>query len=136
MWPSAPEAPHVSSVDYSRGVLFVRWTYGELFIDLSHSRILHWQVLAIGKKGPESGFSVDVSPSVCLGSAHTGRLLIEVTLERLFGVIGDLLWQVTRNVMRASLPLPPGDIYNVTVTACTERSRNTSAPTIIKLGGL
>lgn len=45
-----------------------------------------------------------------------------------------VLCQVTRNVMRASLPLPPGDIYNLTVTACTERSRNTSTPNIIKLG--
>lgn len=43
--------------------------------------------------------------------------------------------QVSRSVMRASLPLPPGDIYNVTVTACTERSRNTSTASIIKLGG-
>ncbi|XP_062238285.1 receptor-type tyrosine-protein phosphatase O isoform X1 [Platichthys flesus] len=96
---TAPEAPHVSSVDYSHGVLFVRWTYGELFIDLSHSRMLHWQVVAEGRRGAERSFSVDV----------------------------------TRNVMRASLPLPPGDIYNLTVTACTERGRNTSTPTIIKL---
>ncbi|XP_034530063.1 receptor-type tyrosine-protein phosphatase O isoform X3 [Notolabrus celidotus] len=96
---TAPEAPHISSVDYSHGVLYVRWTYGELFIDLSHSRMLHWQVVAVGKKGPERSYSVDV----------------------------------TRNVMRASLPLPPGDIYNLTVTACTERSRNTSMPNIIKL---
>uniref|UniRef100_A0A3Q1H3B0 protein-tyrosine-phosphatase n=1 Tax=Anabas testudineus TaxID=64144 RepID=A0A3Q1H3B0_ANATE len=96
---TAPEAPHISSVDYSHGVLYVRWTYGELFIDLSHSRMLHWQVVAVGKKGPERSYSVDV----------------------------------TRNVMRASLPLPPGDIYNLTVTACTERSRNTSTPNIIKL---
>ncbi|XP_041833467.1 receptor-type tyrosine-protein phosphatase O isoform X2 [Melanotaenia boesemani] len=96
---TAPEAPHISSVDYSQGVLSVRWTYGELFIDLSHSRMLHWQVLAVGKKGPEKSYSVDV----------------------------------TRNVMQASLPLPPGDIYNLTVTACTERSRNTSTPNIIKL---
>uniref|UniRef100_A0A669CM16 Protein tyrosine phosphatase receptor type O n=1 Tax=Oreochromis niloticus TaxID=8128 RepID=A0A669CM16_ORENI len=94
---TAPEAPHISSVDYSHGVLYVRWTYGELFIDLSHSRMLHWQVVAVGKKGPEKTYSV------------------------------------TRNVMRASLPLPPGDIYNLTVTACTERSRNTSMPNIIKL---
>uniref|UniRef100_A0A3Q2PCA0 Protein tyrosine phosphatase receptor type O n=1 Tax=Fundulus heteroclitus TaxID=8078 RepID=A0A3Q2PCA0_FUNHE len=94
---TAPEAPHISSVDYSQGVLFVRWTYGELFIDLSHSRMLHWQVVAVGKKGPEKSYSV------------------------------------TRNAMRASLPLPPGDIYNLTVTACTERSRNTSVPNIIKL---
>lgn len=43
--------------------------------------------------------------------------------------------QVTRDVMRASLAVPPGDSYNVTVTACTERSRNTSAPAAIKLGG-
>ncbi|XP_035003715.2 receptor-type tyrosine-protein phosphatase O isoform X2 [Hippoglossus stenolepis] len=96
---TAPEAPHVSSVDYSHGVLYIRWTYGELFIDLSHSRMLHWQVVAVGKKGGERSYSVDV----------------------------------TRNVMRASLPLPPGDIYNLTVTACTERSRNTSTPNIIKL---
>ncbi|CAJ1054359.1 receptor-type tyrosine-protein phosphatase O isoform X1 [Xyrichtys novacula] len=96
---TAPEAPHISSVDYSHGMLYVRWTYGELFIDLSHSRMLHWQVVAVGKKGPERSYSVDV----------------------------------TRNVMRASLPLPPGDIYNLTVTACTERSRNTSMPNIIKL---
>lgn len=42
--------------------------------------------------------------------------------------------QVTRNMMKASLALPPGDIYNLTVTACTERSRNTSVPHIMKLG--
>ncbi|XP_040886316.1 receptor-type tyrosine-protein phosphatase O isoform X1 [Toxotes jaculatrix] len=96
---TAPEAPHISSVDYSHGVLYVRWTYGELFIDLSHSRMLHWQVVAVGKKGAEKSYSIDV----------------------------------TRNVMRASLPLPPGDIYNLTVTACTERRRNTSIPNIIKL---
>lgn len=43
--------------------------------------------------------------------------------------------QVTRTVMRARLQLPPGDIYNLTVAACTERSRNTSTANIIKLGG-
>ncbi|XP_077956998.1 receptor-type tyrosine-protein phosphatase O isoform X5 [Gasterosteus aculeatus] len=96
---TAPEAPHISSVDYSHGLLLVRWTYGELFIDLSHSRMLHWTVVAIGKKGAERSYSMDV----------------------------------TRNVMHASLPLPPGDIYNLTVTACTERSSNTSTPSIIKL---
>uniref|UniRef100_A0A8C5HJ97 protein-tyrosine-phosphatase n=1 Tax=Gouania willdenowi TaxID=441366 RepID=A0A8C5HJ97_GOUWI len=90
---TAPEAPHVSAVDYSQGVLFVRWTYGEIFVDLSHSKMLHWQVEAIGRRSS----------------------------------------RVTRNVMRASLPLPPGDIYNLTVTACTERSRNSSNPRIIKL---
>lgn len=61
MAPSAPEAPRVSSVEYSRGVLSVHWTYGELFTELTHSRILHWQVLAIGRRGPGRGFSVDVS---------------------------------------------------------------------------
>ncbi|KAB5542115.1 hypothetical protein PHYPO_G00087720 [Pangasianodon hypophthalmus] len=96
---TAPEAPHISSVDYSHGVLYVRWTYGDLFTDLSHSRMLHWQVLAEGKKGSRRRFSTDV----------------------------------TRNVMKAALVLPPGDIYNLTVTACTERSRNTSIPHILKL---
>ncbi|XP_062339547.1 receptor-type tyrosine-protein phosphatase O isoform X1 [Osmerus eperlanus] len=96
---TAPEAPHITSVDYSQGVLYVRWTYGELFIDLSHSRMLHWQVAAQGKKGPKKNYSIDV----------------------------------TRNVMRASMPLPPGDIYSLTVTACTEHRRNASVPNVIKL---
>ncbi|XP_073694111.1 receptor-type tyrosine-protein phosphatase O isoform X1 [Garra rufa] len=96
---TAPEAPHISSVDYAHGMLYVRWTYGDLFTDLSHSRMLHWQLTAEGKKGARRRYSIDV----------------------------------TRNMMKASLALPPGDIYNLTVTACTERSRNTSAPHIIKL---
>lgn len=58
---TAPEAPHIFSVDYSHGVLNVCWTYGELFIDISHSRMLHWQVVAVGKKGPERSYSIDVS---------------------------------------------------------------------------
>lgn len=63
-------------------MLAVSWTYGELFTDLTHSRMLHWQVLAIGKKGPARGFSLDVSPSpVPRGSAHTADLM----------VMGDLL---------------------------------------------
>ncbi|XP_028809596.1 receptor-type tyrosine-protein phosphatase O isoform X2 [Denticeps clupeoides] len=96
---TAPEAPHISSVDYSHGLLYIRWTYGDLFTDLSHSRMLHWQVVAEGKKGSKKRFSVDV----------------------------------TRTLMKTTLVLPPGDIYNLTVTACTERGRNTSMPHIIKL---
>ncbi|XP_066580446.1 receptor-type tyrosine-protein phosphatase O isoform X2 [Amia ocellicauda] len=96
---TAPEAPHISSVDYSNSLLYVRWTYGDVFTDLSHSRMLHWLVVAEGKKGVRKSISSDV----------------------------------TRTVMKAVLSLPPGDIYNLTVTACTERSKNTSAPHIIKL---
>ncbi|XP_063073305.1 receptor-type tyrosine-protein phosphatase O [Engraulis encrasicolus] len=96
---TAPEAPHISSVEYSHGQLYVRWTYGDLFTDLSHSRVLHWQVVAEGKKGARKRFSTDV----------------------------------TRTMMKTSMSLPPGDIYNLTVTACTERGRNTSMPHIIKL---
>ncbi|XP_077565336.1 receptor-type tyrosine-protein phosphatase O isoform X2 [Stigmatopora nigra] len=96
---TAPEAPHISSADYSHGVLFVRWSYGEVFVDLSHSRITHWQVAAVGRKSPERSYSLDVS----------------------------------RNAMRAGLPLPPGDIYNVTVTACAERGRNASLPSVVRL---
>lgn len=58
---SAPEAPLISGVEYSGGVLHLRWTYGEFFVDLPHSRMLHWQVLAVGRKGPQRGYSVDVS---------------------------------------------------------------------------
>ncbi|XP_061570376.1 receptor-type tyrosine-protein phosphatase O-like isoform X1 [Cololabis saira] len=96
---TAPEAPHISSVDYVQGLLLVVWDYGELFSDLTHSRILHWQVTAVGRRRTDKSYSINV----------------------------------TRNLMRASLPLPPGDIYNLTVTACTERSRNMSTPNIIKL---
>ncbi|MEE6525616.1 hypothetical protein FKM82_025729, partial [Ascaphus truei] len=40
---------------------------------------------------------------------------------------------VTRNVMTAVISLPPGDIYNITVTACTERSCNSSVSHLVKL---
>lgn len=94
-------------------------------MDLSHSRMLHWQVVAVGKKGAQKSYSVDVSSPEPpeQGSPDDGAH------RNMF-----ICCQVTRNVMRAGLPLPPGDIYNLTVTACTERSRNTSVPTIIKLG--
>lgn len=36
--------------------------------------------------------------------------------------------------MTAVLSLPPGDIYNISVTACTERGSNTSTPQLVKLG--
>ncbi|KTF78995.1 hypothetical protein cypCar_00046140 [Cyprinus carpio] len=97
---TAPEAPHISWVDYAHGTLLVRWTYGDLFTDLSHSRLLHWRLTAEGKKSTTRRYSI----------------------------------HVTRNMMKASLALPPGDIYNLTVSACTETSCNTSAPHIIKLG--
>ncbi|KAJ8373850.1 hypothetical protein SKAU_G00044300 [Synaphobranchus kaupii] len=96
---TAPEAPHITAVDYSNNLLYVRWTYGDIFTELSHSRMLHWLVVAEGKKGSKRRISADV----------------------------------TRTVMKATLDLPPGDIYNLTVTACTERGRNTSMPHIIKL---
>lgn len=53
-------------MDYSHGVLYVRWTYGDLFTDLSHSRMLHWQVLAEGKKGSRRRFSIDVRFYTCI----------------------------------------------------------------------
>ncbi|KAL0196589.1 hypothetical protein M9458_010161, partial [Cirrhinus mrigala] len=51
--------PHISSVDYAHGMLYVRWTYGDLFTDLSHSRMLHWQLTAEGKKGARRRYSID-----------------------------------------------------------------------------
>lgn len=45
-----------------------------------------------------------------------------------------MILQVTRNVMTAILSLPPGDIYNLSVTACTERGSNTSMLRLVKLG--
>ncbi|TRY82700.1 hypothetical protein DNTS_018764 [Danionella cerebrum] len=96
---TAPEAPLVSSVDVSDGSVFVRWTYGDLFTDFTHSRLLHWRVVAEARKGSRRRYTADVP----------------------------------RSVMKASLALPPGDIYNLTITACTERSCNTSAPHLLKI---
>ncbi|XP_053320347.1 receptor-type tyrosine-protein phosphatase O isoform X2 [Spea bombifrons] len=92
---TAPVAPRNVSVEYISMVVYISWTYGEDTVDLSHSRLLHWQIVADGKKRIKKS--------------------------------------VTRKAMTAAIHLPPGDIYNITVTACTERSSNTSKPYTIKL---
>ncbi|EMP35052.1 Receptor-type tyrosine-protein phosphatase O, partial [Chelonia mydas] len=92
---TAPVSPEITSVEYFNNLLYVSWTYGDDGTDLSHSRMLHWMVIAEGKK--------------------------------------KIKKSVTRNVMTAVLSLPPGDIYNLSVTACTERGSNTSTPQIVKL---
>ncbi|NWQ80107.1 PTPRO phosphatase, partial [Columbina picui] len=92
---TAPVAPKITSIEYYNHLLYVTWTYGGDGTDLSHSRMLHWMVIAEGKK--------------------------------------KIKKSVTRNVMTAVLSLPPGDIYNLSVTACTERGSNTSLPQLVKL---
>ncbi|NXI50518.1 PTPRO phosphatase, partial [Chloroceryle aenea] len=92
---TAPVAPEITSVEYYNHLLYVTWTYGGDGTDLSHSRMLHWMVIAEGKK--------------------------------------KIKKSVTRNVMTAVLSLPPGDIYNLSVTACTERGSNTSLLQLVKL---
>ncbi|XP_065539281.1 receptor-type tyrosine-protein phosphatase O isoform X2 [Lathamus discolor] len=92
---TAPVAPEITSVEYYNHLLYVTWTYGGDGTDLSHSRMLHWMVIAEGKK--------------------------------------KIKKSVTRSVMTAVLSLPPGDIYNLSVTACTERGSNTSLPQLVKL---
>uniref|UniRef100_A0A8C1VHH5 Protein tyrosine phosphatase receptor type O n=1 Tax=Cyprinus carpio TaxID=7962 RepID=A0A8C1VHH5_CYPCA len=90
---TAPEAPHISWVDYAHGTLLVRWTYGDLFTDLSHSRLLHWRLTAEGKKS--------------------------FTAERVFSVlIKTLVWCLA--VLRTE-PAPPKSLYavNATDTAVT-----------------
>ncbi|XP_039360770.1 receptor-type tyrosine-protein phosphatase O isoform X7 [Mauremys reevesii] len=92
---TAPVSPEITSVEYFNNLLYVSWTYGDDETDLSHSRMLHWMIIAEGKK--------------------------------------KIKKSVTRNVMTAVLSLPPGDIYNLSVTACTERGSNTSTTQIVKL---
>ncbi|XP_027317673.1 receptor-type tyrosine-protein phosphatase O isoform X1 [Anas platyrhynchos] len=92
---TAPVAPEITSIEYYNHLLYVTWTYGEDGTDLSHSRMLHWMVIAEGKK--------------------------------------KIKKSVTRSVMTAVLSLPPGDIYNLSVTACTERGSNSSLPQLVKL---
>ncbi|XP_063785523.1 receptor-type tyrosine-protein phosphatase O isoform X2 [Pseudophryne corroboree] len=92
---TAPVSPAISHVEYVKNLLYVTWTYGEKSLDLSHSRMLHWQVMAEGRKRIKKS--------------------------------------VSRNTMTAAMSLPAGDIYNITVTACTERSSNTSLPYLVRL---
>uniref|UniRef100_A0A8C5KWA3 Receptor-type tyrosine-protein phosphatase O n=1 Tax=Jaculus jaculus TaxID=51337 RepID=A0A8C5KWA3_JACJA len=92
---TAPVAPEITSVEHINSLLYVSWTYGDDSTDLTYSRMLHWTVVAEGKK--------------------------------------KIKKSVTRNVMTTVLSLPPGDIYNISVTACTERGRNTSEPRLVKL---
>ncbi|XP_018107293.1 receptor-type tyrosine-protein phosphatase O isoform X2 [Xenopus laevis] len=92
---TAPVAPQITSVEYSYGLLHVTWAYADGSFDLSHSRIVHWQVIAEGKKRIKKS--------------------------------------VSRSGMATVLSVPAGDIYNITVTAFTERSSNTSLPHLVKL---
>ncbi|XP_069819620.1 receptor-type tyrosine-protein phosphatase O isoform X3 [Dendropsophus ebraccatus] len=92
---TAPVAPHIVHMEYVRPLLYVTWRYGEDALDLSHSRMLHWQVTAEGRKRIKKS--------------------------------------VSRTTMTAVLSLPAGDIYNITVTACTERSSNNSLPQTVRL---
>ncbi|KAM3909831.1 receptor-type tyrosine-protein phosphatase O isoform 2-T2 [Leptodactylus fuscus] len=92
---TAPVAPQIVHMEYVRHLLYVTWRYGEKNFDLSHSRMLHWQVTAEGRKRVKKS--------------------------------------VSRTTMTAVMSLPAGDIYNITVTACTERSSNTSLPHQVKL---
>ncbi|XP_072855881.2 receptor-type tyrosine-protein phosphatase O isoform X2 [Pogona vitticeps] len=92
---TAPVSPEITSVEYFNNLLYVSWIYGDDNTDLSHSRMLHWMVVAEGRK--------------------------------------KIKKSVTRNVMTAMLNLPPGDIYNLSVTACTETGSNTSALRLVKV---
>nr|XP_028601730.1 receptor-type tyrosine-protein phosphatase O isoform X2 [Podarcis muralis] len=92
---TAPVSPEITSVEYFNNLLYVSWIYGDDNTDLSHSRMLHWMVIAEGKK--------------------------------------KIKKSVTRNFMSAVLNLPPGDIYNLSVTACTETGSNTSALQLVKV---
>ncbi|XP_066489890.1 receptor-type tyrosine-protein phosphatase O [Tiliqua scincoides] len=92
---TAPVSPEITSVEYFNNLLYVSWIYSDGNTDLSHSRMLHWMVVAEGKK--------------------------------------KIKKSVTRNDMAAVLNLPPGDIYNLSVTACTETGSNTSALRLVKV---
>ncbi|XP_070610376.1 receptor-type tyrosine-protein phosphatase O isoform X1 [Erythrolamprus reginae] len=92
---TAPVSPKITAVEYFNSLLYVSWIYGDDNTDLSHSRMLHWMVIAEGKK--------------------------------------KIKKSVTRNAMMTMLSLPAGDIYNLSVTACTERGSNRSALQLVKV---
>lgn len=47
---TAPVAPEITSVEYFNSLLYISWTYGDATTDLSHSRMLHWMVVAEGRR--------------------------------------------------------------------------------------
>ncbi|ETE59019.1 Receptor-type tyrosine-protein phosphatase O, partial [Ophiophagus hannah] len=47
---TAPVSPKITAVEYFNSLLYVSWIYGDDNTDLSHSRMLHWMVIAEGKK--------------------------------------------------------------------------------------
>ena len=64
----APVAPEITSVEYFNSLLYISWTYGDDTTDLSHSRMLHWMVVAEGKKKIKK--SVCVFESLHRASGH------------------------------------------------------------------
>nr|XP_033808014.1 receptor-type tyrosine-protein phosphatase O isoform X2 [Geotrypetes seraphini] len=92
---TAPLSPEISTVEYFNNLLYVSWTYGDEASDLTYSRMLHWELVAEGRKKVKKN--------------------------------------VMRSVMTAVLSLPPGDTYNLTVTACCEGKSNTSTAHLVSL---
>lgn len=58
-------APKITSVEYYNHLLYVTWTYGGDGPDLSHSRMLHWMVVAEGKKKIKKSVSISVEGGWC-----------------------------------------------------------------------
>ncbi|XP_013921037.1 PREDICTED: receptor-type tyrosine-protein phosphatase O, partial [Thamnophis sirtalis] len=63
---TAPVSPKITAVEYFNSLLYVSWIYGDGNTDLSHSRMLHWMVIAEGKKKIKKSVRVmlllDVAP--------------------------------------------------------------------------
>ncbi|KAJ7403130.1 hypothetical protein BTVI_80364 [Pitangus sulphuratus] len=68
---TAPVAPEITSTEYYNHLLYVTWTYGGDGTDLSHSRMLHWMVIAEGKKKIKKSEPVTVSSHVVTISSLT-----------------------------------------------------------------
>ncbi|KAG7232242.1 hypothetical protein INR49_008869 [Caranx melampygus] len=130
---TAPEAPHISSVDYSHGVLYVRWTYGELFIDLSHSRMIHWQVVAVGKKGPEKSYSIDPAPPQALYAVNATHSSVTLLWSE-EGVVD--YYQVLCRPSKTSKELKMVNVLVLLIWSCPGPEPQVSSSHVVTVSGL
>nr|DBA30225.1 TPA: hypothetical protein GDO54_006237 [Pyxicephalus adspersus]DBA30226.1 TPA: hypothetical protein GDO54_006237 [Pyxicephalus adspersus] len=149
---TAPVAPQITQVEYVKNLLYITWGYDNKTLDLSHSRMLHWQVTAEGKKRIKKSsniFIADPAPPKSLFAVNKTQtsvtlLWVEEGFSDYFEVFcwcSDLLQgeydkdavMVFSHVVTIS-NLHPGTSYNCSITSISHHSA--SIPTFITVSTL
>ncbi|RMC02721.1 hypothetical protein DUI87_19910 [Hirundo rustica rustica] len=106
---TAPVAPKITSVEYYNHLLYVTWTYGGDGPDLSHSRMLHWMVVAEGKKKIKKSVSISVE-----GDAQCDDCSAEPASRGHLQPFSDCLYRKRQQYFRApACEIGTGDLKTV-----------------------